>query len=368
MFNLKNSFLRSVSSNKNATFLAMAAVVMTATALQPAAAETNWFPLKVSDSTSGTPTPTEYTPLPKAEKPYNICVLSPHMKDSLWVAVAYGIVTEATQLNVNMNLYEAGGYENLPKQLSQFDDCVVAKADAIVIGAISGAGLMKKFEEAKASGIPVVGVLNPLPPHTLPAANAVDFFDFGFATGEGLANQVKPDENLNVVTFPGPAGTGWAESMNDGFKKAVSKVPNIKILDEKFGDTGVAVQLQLIQDALQSYPEMNVIWGTAPTAEAAIGAVAEAGRSDMKIISSYENQAMLDALGRDDIFSFATQFPVASGAIAMDQAVRLIEKKPVIAQVQLPVAMIDKSTAPNINMDLVLAPADWRPVYSLTAK
>jgi len=34
----------------------------------------------------------------------------------------------------------------------------------------------------------------------------------------------------------------------------------------------------------------------------------------------------------------------------------------------LPVAMIDKSTAPNINMDLVLAPADWRPVYSLTAK
>lgn len=40
MFNLKNSFLRSVSSNKNATFLAMAAVVMTATALQPAAAET----------------------------------------------------------------------------------------------------------------------------------------------------------------------------------------------------------------------------------------------------------------------------------------------------------------------------------------
>ncbi|HBY28304.1 MAG TPA: TMAO reductase system periplasmic protein TorT, partial [Bradyrhizobium sp.] len=53
-------------------------------------------------------------------------------------------------------------------------------------------------------------------------------------------------------------------------------------------DSGVAAQLQLIQDALQAYPAMNVIWGTAPTAEAAIGAVAEAGRSDLKIVSSYE--------------------------------------------------------------------------------
>jgi protein TorT len=365
---LTNSFQRSQNSNKKRGVFAVVAFMTSATVLYPAAAETSWFPLQVYDATSGTPTRTEYTPLLKAEKPYNICVLFPHMKDSLWVAVAYGIVTEATQLNVNMNLYEAGGYENLPKQLSQFDDCVAAKADAIVVGAISGAGLMKKFEEAKAKGIPVIGVLNPLPPHTLPAANATDFFDFGVATGKGLVDKVKPDEKLNVVTFPGPAGTGWAESMNDGFKKAVSKDPNIKILDEKFGDTGVAVQLQLIQDALQSYPAMNVIWGTAPTAEAAIGAVAEAGRSDMKIISSYENQAMLDALKRGDILAFATQFPVASGAIAMDQAVRLIEKKPVIAQVQLPVAMIDKSTVSSINMDLVLAPTEWRPVYSLSAK
>ncbi len=35
------------------------------------------------------------------------------MKDSFWVAVAYGIVSQAQTMNVNMNLYEAGGYENL---------------------------------------------------------------------------------------------------------------------------------------------------------------------------------------------------------------------------------------------------------------
>jgi hypothetical protein len=48
-----------------------------------------------------------------------------------------------------MTLYEAGGYENLPKQLSQFDDCMASNPDAIIVGAISGAGLGKKFEEAR---------------------------------------------------------------------------------------------------------------------------------------------------------------------------------------------------------------------------
>ncbi|HEX7922388.1 MAG TPA: TMAO reductase system periplasmic protein TorT [Bradyrhizobium sp.] len=347
-----------------ATALALASTATPATA----GTETPWFPMKVYDASSGTPKPADYTPLPKAEKPYRLCVLFPHMKDSFWVAVAYGIVKQAEAMNVNMNLYEAGGYENLPKQLSQFDDCMASGPDAIIVGAISGAGLSKKFEEAKAKGVPVVGVTNPLPPNALPAANYVDFVAMGEVTGDGLLAQTKPGDKLNIVTFPGPAGSGWAESFNEGFKKAIVKNANAKILAEKFGDSGVAVQLQLIQDALQAYPAMNVIWGTAPTAEAAIGAVAEAGRSDLKIVSSYENQAMLDALTRGDILAFATQYPVGEGAIAIDQAVRLIEKKPVMSLVQPVATVIDKMSVPKLQMDLVLAPASWTPVYSVKAK
>jgi len=51
-----------------------------AAAIAPAAAETPWFPMKVYDASSGTPKPAEYTPLAKAEKPYKLCVLFPHMK------------------------------------------------------------------------------------------------------------------------------------------------------------------------------------------------------------------------------------------------------------------------------------------------
>ena len=100
-----------------------------------ALADGDWWPAKVYNFDFGPQKVEEYTPLAKAAKPWNICVLFPHMKDSFWVAVAYGVVEEAKRMGVNMTLYQAGGYENLPKQISQFDDCMAGGFDAIVVGA-----------------------------------------------------------------------------------------------------------------------------------------------------------------------------------------------------------------------------------------
>jgi protein TorT len=300
-----------------------------------------FFPIKVVDASSGTPKEVEYDALKSADKPYNLCVLFPHLKDSSWVGVAYGIAKQAEAMNVSMNLYEAGGYDNLPKQISQFDDCMASGADAIIVGAISGAGLSKKFAEAKAKGVQVVGVINPLDAGAAPAAIFADFAAMGGIGAESLKKYLKPGDTANVVTFPGPAGSGWAEAYNDGFKAAAANT-NIKVLSEKFGDTGVGVQLQLVQDALQAYPDLNVIWGTAPTIEAAAGAVAEAGRTDIKMLASYSNQAMFDALQRGDVLGFPTELNAAQGAISVDLAVRLLEKKPVMSLIHPQALMIDQ--------------------------
>ncbi len=88
----------------------------------------------------------------------------------------------------------------------------------------------------------------------------------------------------------------------------------------------------------------------------------------MKIISSYENQAMLDALNRGDILAFATRIPSARARSASTRLSASSRRKPVIQFVQPEAAVIDKTTVPNVKMDLVLAPADWTPVYSVTGQ
>ena len=139
----------------------------------------------------------------------------------------------------------------------------------------------------------------------------------------------------------------------------------MKFIGEKFGDSGVQIQLQLIQDALQTYPEMNVIFGAATAAEAAVGAVAQAGRGDILILSEHENQAMLDLTKRGDILGFATQYVVANATIAVDQAVRALEKKPMMTFVKPIPDMVSKETLPNINLALSFAPADFKPIFAV---
>lgn len=323
-----------------------------------------WWPVRVMDASTEPEVEKGYEPLDKAEKAHNLCVLFPHLKDSFWVAVNYGIVEEAKRLGVNMTLYEAGGYENLSRQLSQFDDCLASNADAIVVGGVSEGGMSQKYTEAMNRGIPVISVAVPVTKTKIAGKVYSDFEVMGAMTGKYLLEYLggKP---AAAVTFPGPAGSGWAEGFNNGFKSSLEG-SNVKVLGEKFGDTGVQVQMQLVQDALQAYPDMTVIWGTAPTAEAAIGAVAQAGRTgEVMIMSSYENQAMVDAVNRGDILGFATQYAVANGTIAVDQAVRAIEKKPMMTFAKPIPDVVAKSTLDKVNMDLTLAPLSFQPTFKV---
>lgn len=317
------------------------------------------------DASSGKDVPIDYVPGEKASKAYTACVLIPHLKDAAWVSMTYGLETEIRRQGLNMTLYEAGGYENLPKQLSQFDDCMASKPDIMIVAPISEAGLTQKLKEAKAKGVPVVIWINPVIAGDLVTAKVfADYGDVGEIAGKATAQMFK-GKPANVVLFPGPAGSGWAENTADGFKRG-SKDSSVKVLDEKFGDTGVSIQLQLIQDALQTYPDMNLIYGPSPTAEAAIGAVAQAGRQDqVKIFSAFPNTSIIDALRRGDVMAVGSEMHVLMGRIAADQAVRILDKKPYIAYVKPIPIVLTKDNLGTVDMDQVISPPGWQPVFTI---
>ncbi|WP_292694940.1 hypothetical protein [Mesorhizobium sp.] len=61
-----------------------------------------------------------------------------------------------------------------------------------------------------------------------------------------------------------------------------TKTGNIKVVAELYGEPGVPQILRLVEDALQTHPDLNVIWGGAAAAEAAVSAVADAGRRGIR--------------------------------------------------------------------------------------
>jgi protein TorT len=171
--------------------LKTAAALALATVIPASAFAADWFPYPAEEVTpafaaDGKVSPVTYTPLAKADKPWNICVSFPHMKDAYWLGVDYGVADEAKRLGVKMNLVEAGGYTELNKQISQIEDCVSSGADAVVIGAISYEGLNSVVKEVAAKGIPVIDVINGMSSPDIAAKSLVSFRTMGFETGKYL--------------------------------------------------------------------------------------------------------------------------------------------------------------------------------------
>jgi protein TorT len=342
---------------------AAAAIVATLAIATAASADQAAWSFRVDSVKDGAKTRIQYAPLDKASKKWKLCALFPHLKDSYWLSVDYGMVQEAKRLGVALTILQAGGYDNLPKQLAQYDDCLNSGADAVLVSPISEAGVANKIEEGMKKGIPQVAVANPVLKTPITAKISTDYHEKGLSAGLYVIKYLG-DKGGEAVAFPGPQGSGWAETYMSGFRDAV-KGSRIKLLDEKYGDTGVAEQLRLVQDALQTYPSMTVIWGTAPTVEAALGAVAAAGRSDVTIMASYENQAMLKDMLDKKILGFSAEYPVMMGRIGVDLAVRALEHKPLEAELSVPPDLITNDTLKTVDINQILAPNNFKPEFDV---
>ena len=336
-----------------------------------AAQADEWYPFKVEvwDPPFNMESPRseiEYAALEKASKKWDICVSFPHMKDAYWMAVDYGVVAESERLGVKMQLVEAGGYTNLNKQISQIEDCVAAGAQGVVIGAISYDGLNNLVKEVRGRGIPVIDVINGMSSPELSAKSLVSFGEMGFKAGEYIA-KLHPagSGKVKVAWFPGPPGAGWVEAGNTGFMKAVAG-SDIEVVDTKYGDTGKEVQLKLVEDTLEAYPDIQYVVGTSPTAEAAIGLLRDRGLADkVKVLAYYFTPGVYEGIKAGRIMAAPTDSAVIQGRIAIDQVVRILEGKDYQKHVGPQLYVIDSSNINSFDYESSLAPADFKPTFSV---
>lgn len=356
---------------KLATGAALAFAMAMTTTLTTQAFAAKWYPYDAAKitppfSADGTSSDVSYVPLEKAEKPWNICVSFPHMKDAYWLGVDYGVVEEAKDLGVKMNLVEAGGYTQLAKQISQIEDCVAGGAQAVVIGAISYDGLNNLVSEVTKKGIPVIDLVNGMSSKDVTAKSLVSFYTMGHQTGEYLA-KLHPagSKAVKVGWFPGPAGAGWVEAANKGFMDAV-KGSALTILPPKYGDTGKEAQLKLVEDELQADPDIRYVAGTAVTAEAAQGLIRSQGlKGKVDLVAFYMTPGVYEGIQRGFIEAAPADSMVIQGRIAIDQAVRILEKKPYIKHVGPKIFMVTKDNVGKVERSNILPPKDFKPVFEV---
>lgn len=197
---------------------------LAALAVQSAGADT--WPLQVPtvpfDDDSPT-APLRYTPLDHAAKAWRLCVIYPHLKDAYWLSVNYGMVEEANRLGVSFDLYEAGGYPNLARQIEQVEACGKRKMDALILGPVSYEGLTQAVVEI-AKQMPVIDAVNDMDDAGISAKSSVPWREMGAAAGRAIAERhPKGSAPVRLAWFPGPKGAGWVQFVERGFLEALAE-------------------------------------------------------------------------------------------------------------------------------------------------
>lgn len=315
-----------------------------------------WFPVDVvADGQVG-----QYQPLLKADKRWRICALLPHGKDNYWWGVAWGLAQEAERLNITLGIYEAGGYQHLEKQREQLHHCRSLKADAFIVAAISANGLEQDLQQLAKEGVPVVDLVNGIDSDYVSARSLVSFADMAATTAVYVVNrQHNSDSALKIGWLPGPAEAKWVQDAEFGLQSALQGKP-IQLQHGGYGATESFVQANLVQNFFRfNNKDVDVVIANAVAAELAVKYLRKY-RADNKtpVVAFYSNAEVLRLLKDGELLAAATDSPVIQSRIAVDLAVRILQKQPYAKVVSPQIEMLDQSNLTQFDLGRILPPEE----------
>ena len=309
--------------------------------------------------------PIDYIPLDHAAKPWRFCILYPHLKDAYWLSVNYGMVEEARRLGVAFDVFEAGGYPNLTRQIEQLKGCASDEFDAVIVGTVSYTGLTAEVERI-ARLKPVIAAVNDIDDSGITAKASVPWTEMGAAAGRFLAERhPRGSPPVTVAWFPGPHGAGWVSFIEAGFRTALAD-SSAQIVMTRFGDTGTEEQVLLVEEALEAMPDIDYLVGSGPMAEAAVPILRAHGlEGKVSVVSTYLSHAVYRGLARGRILAAPTDSPVVQGRLALEMAVRALEGSLTVRHAGPPISIVTPDTVGNAIAESSLAPASFVPVFTL---
>ncbi|HML40251.1 MAG TPA: ABC transporter substrate-binding protein [Bellilinea sp.] len=163
------------------------------------------------------------------------------------------------------------------KQISDLEDFIEQKPDAIVVEPLGRAALTATIKRAIDAGIPVVLCANGIEGDDFTARVDVDFWEYGYRSGQGLAELL--GGKGKIVMFHGIAGVDSTETWGAAAKEALANYPDIEIVAEEYAQWNIATAKQKMEALMAAHPEIDGVW--AGGGEMALGAAlafADAGK------------------------------------------------------------------------------------------
>ncbi|MBB1632424.1 TMAO reductase system protein TorT [Cupriavidus sp. UME77] len=296
-----------------------------------------------------------------AQKALTIGYATPDLSSSFWISMTYGVEDEAKKLGVALVKLNAGGDANVNIQISQLQDLVQRKVDAVVVGATNGDAIRSAVEHAIGKGIPVVGLSSVPSSDKLASRISADHYDMGRLQAQCLGKALNGKGAVGMISQQ--QGQTWADLRRQGFLETIkAEYPGIKVVAESRSAVTRNGAINLVDDWLQRFPELDGIYSAVDdSAAGAALAVKSARREGVKISASNLSPTAQQMLQNGELACSSVQQIVTQGREALRQAVAAARKESTTAVVRTPSILATRDNLATLDLSLVTAPKDYRP-------
>lgn len=271
----------------------------------------------------------------------SIAVFTKNQTNPYFQAVRVGAEASAKALGANVIQYIPTKPDSIPEQLSQVEDVIVKKPDAIVFVPVDYKALVPAVEKINAAGIPVTNITDRIAGGNLVAYVGADDYNIALSTGRALLTALGGKGNL--VILEGVKGSLTNTDRVRGFNDAIKEFPQAKLLASQPGNYQRLQALQVMENLIQSFPQIDGV--LAANDAMAIGALEALDGANRKaaVVGINGSREAIELIKSGRLLASGDFNGFIQGCYGVEIAVRNLRKEATPKEVILKPVVIDRS-------------------------
>jgi ribose transport system substrate-binding protein len=270
-----------------------------------------------------------------------IAVFTKNQTNPYFQTVRVGADNAAKALKARTVHYIPTKPDSIPEQLSQIEDVVVKKPDAIVFIPVDYKAMVPGVEKINDAKIPVVNVTDRSSGGQFLGFIGADDYNLGLETGRYMLKAL--GGKGNVVIIEGVKGSLTSIDRVRGFNDAIKEFKDVKLLASQPANYQRLQALQVMENLMQSHPKIDGIM--AANDAMAIGAIEALDGANRKaqVIGINGTKEAVDAIKSGKLLASGDYNGFLQGCIGTMVAIRALRKETIVDEVVLKPTVVDKN-------------------------
>lgn len=270
-----------------------------------------------------------------------IAVFTKNQTNPYFQAVRVGTETAGKALKARIIQYVPTKPDSIPEQLSQVEDVIVKKPDAVVFIPVDYKALVPAVAKIDGAKIPIVNVTDRIASGNIVAYVGADDYNIGLETARYLLKTM--GGKGNVIILEGVKGSLTNIDRVRGFTDALKEFPNVKLLAQQPANYQRLQALQVMENLMQSHPQIDgVLAANDPMAVGALEALDGANRKAM-VVGINGSKEAVDLIKAGKLLATGDFNGFIQGCLGTEIAVRHLRKEQTPKEIILKPVVIEKS-------------------------